>query len=91
MLQSVIETPDFLRDAENSRLTAEERGRIVSLTAAFPKSRSGHSGNWRRPEIRFAKGDKIDLTGAERNELRKELAGLAEDCRNGVRRHVQGW
>jgi hypothetical protein len=39
----------------------------------------------------FAKGDKIDLTMAERNELRKELAGLADDYRDGVRRHVQGW
>jgi hypothetical protein len=39
----------------------------------------------------FAKGDKIDLTMAERNELRRELAGLAEDYRNGVGRHVQGW
>jgi hypothetical protein len=37
MLHSVIETPDFLRDAENSGLTAEERGRIVSLTAAFQR------------------------------------------------------
>jgi len=39
----------------------------------------------------FAKGDKIDLTQAERNELRKELASLAEDYRNRVRHHVQGW
>ena len=37
----------------------------------------------------FAKGDKVDLSQAERNELRKELAGLAEDYREGVRRHVQ--
>jgi hypothetical protein len=121
MLHSVIETPDFLRDAENSGLTAEERGRIVSLTAAFPKAGAdipgtggarkirfagrgkGKSGGYRvisfyaGPDVPvfllnvFAKGDKIDLTKAERNELRKELAGLAEDYRNGVRRHVQGW
>jgi hypothetical protein len=37
----------------------------------------------------FAKGDKVDLSQAERNELRMELAGLAEDYREGVRRHVQ--
>jgi hypothetical protein len=37
----------------------------------------------------FAKGDRIDLTQAERNELRKELAGLADDYRKGVRIHVQ--
>ena len=37
----------------------------------------------------FAKGDKVDLSHADRNELRKELAGLAEDYRRGVRHHVQ--
>ena len=39
----------------------------------------------------FAKGDKVDLSQAERNELRRELAGLAADYRYGVRRYVQGW
>src|ERR1700733_5515008 len=37
----------------------------------------------------FAKGDKVDLSQAERNELRSELAGLAEDYRRGVRLYVQ--
>jgi hypothetical protein len=37
----------------------------------------------------FAKGNKIDLSQAERNELRKELAGLAGDYRRGVRLYVQ--
>jgi hypothetical protein len=37
----------------------------------------------------FGEGDKIDLSPAERNELRKELAGLAEDYRRGVHHHVQ--
>jgi hypothetical protein len=37
----------------------------------------------------FAKGDRIDLTQAERNELRKELVGLADDYRKGVRLYVQ--
>jgi hypothetical protein len=121
MLHSVIETPDFLRDAQKAGLTADERGKIVSLTAAFSKPGAdipgtggarkirfagrgkGKSGGYRAisfyagPDVPvfllnvFAKGDKIDLTKAERNELRKELAGLAEDYRNGVRRHVQGW
>lgn len=36
----------------------------------------------------FAKGDKVDLSQAERNELRQELAGLAEDYRRGVRLYV---
>jgi len=38
----------------------------------------------------FAKGDRVDLSQAERNALRRELAGLAEDYRQGVRRHVEG-
>jgi hypothetical protein len=37
----------------------------------------------------FGKGTKVDLTPAERNELRKELAGLVEDYRKGARRHVR--
>jgi hypothetical protein len=36
----------------------------------------------------FAKGDKVDLSKAERNELRKELSRLAEDYRQGVRLYV---
>src|SRR5271156_6018130 len=38
----------------------------------------------------FAKGDRVDLSQAERNTLRRELAELAEDYRQGVRRHVAG-
>jgi hypothetical protein len=37
----------------------------------------------------FSKGDRVDLSQAERNELRIELAGLANDYRNGVRSHVE--
>ena len=36
----------------------------------------------------FAKGDRIDLTQADRNALREELAGLADDWHEGVRLHV---
>lgn len=35
------------------------------------------------------KGERADLSQAERNELRKELAGYAEDYRTSVRRRVQ--
>lgn len=35
MLHTVIETPDFICDAG---LTAEDRGKIMALTAACPKS-----------------------------------------------------
>ena len=38
----------------------------------------------------FAKGDRVDLSQAERNELRKVLAGVAENYRKGVRSYVQG-
>ncbi len=38
----------------------------------------------------FSKGDRVDLSQAERNELRKELAGLAEDYRTGVHARVKG-
>ena len=38
----------------------------------------------------FSKGDRVDLSQAERNELRKELAGLVEDYRAGVQAHVEG-
>ncbi len=38
----------------------------------------------------FGKGEKVNLTMAERNELRKVLGGLVAEYRKGVRRHVQG-
>lgn len=34
----------------------------------------------------FSKGDKVNLTKAERNELRTELAGLADDYRKGLKK-----
>jgi hypothetical protein len=37
----------------------------------------------------FGKGTKVDLMPAERNELRKELAGLVEDYRRGAKGHVR--
>jgi hypothetical protein len=37
----------------------------------------------------FGKGDRVDLSQAERNELRKELATLADNYRKGVRVYVQ--
>lgn len=38
----------------------------------------------------FAKGDRIDLSAAERNELAKVLASLADAYRKGVRNRVKG-
>jgi hypothetical protein len=37
----------------------------------------------------FGKGDKVDLRESERNQLRKELSGLVDDYRKGVRHHVR--
>jgi hypothetical protein len=37
----------------------------------------------------FSKGDRVDLSQAERNELRRELAGLADDYRKGVHSRVE--
>ncbi len=38
----------------------------------------------------FAKGDRVNLSKAEVNELWRELSGLADDYRKGVRRRVKG-
>ncbi len=38
----------------------------------------------------LAKSVRVDISQAERNELRRELAGLADDYRKGVRIHVHG-
>jgi len=38
----------------------------------------------------FSKGERIDLSQAERNELRAILTGAVEAYRRGVRNHVQG-
>ncbi len=38
----------------------------------------------------FGKGEKIDLTAAERNELRKTLSQIAREYQKGVARHVKG-
>lgn len=36
----------------------------------------------------FAKSERVDLSQADRNELKKELAGLATEYTQGVRSHV---
>ena len=37
----------------------------------------------------FAKGDRVDLSQSNRNRLRKELAGLADDYWKGVHSNVE--
>jgi len=118
-MHSVIETPDFIADANDSGMTEEERSKIVTALALDPlagvaivgtggarKVRFAGRGKGKRGGYRvitffagldvpvfllnvFAKGDRVDLSQAERNELRKELEGLAEDYRRGVRLYVK--
>ncbi len=118
-LHAVIETPDFLADADDALLTAADRTMIVNHFAKNPadgvmikgtggarKVRFGGRGKGKSGGYRvisyydgddtpvfllnvFSKGDKVDLSQAERNELRKELEGLAEDYRRGVRLNVE--
>lgn len=38
----------------------------------------------------FGKGQKINLTAAERNELQRILGEIVSEYQEGVRRHVQG-
>jgi hypothetical protein len=119
-VQTVIETPDFVRDAKAAGITDEERQAIINQLARHPvggdeipgtggarKVRfrgrgKGKSGGYRVITFYsgsdiplfllnvFAKGDRIDLTQAERNELRKVLGDLAKLYREGVRRRVEG-
>jgi hypothetical protein len=37
----------------------------------------------------FSKGERVNLTQAQRNEMKRELAGLVEDYRRGVMRYVR--
>jgi mRNA-degrading endonuclease RelE of RelBE toxin-antitoxin system len=117
-MHAVIETPDYLADAEDAGMTGTEREHVVSFLSMHPEAGDqikgtggarkvrfagrghGRSGGYRvitfysGPDIPlfllnvFAKGDRVDLSQAERNELRKELAGLVEDYREGVRLYV---
>jgi hypothetical protein len=111
----VIETADFLSDAADVGMSAEERALIVNALSEdpmlgtpmvgtggarktrFPIPGKGKSGGYRTVHYYggkdipvfllavFKKNEKDNLTHAERNELKKELAGLAEDYRKSVR------
>jgi hypothetical protein len=119
MAHTVVETPDYLADAKDAGVSAEERSLIVTTLANNPmagdaipgtggarKLRFGAPGRGKRGGYRvitfytgedipvflvaiFAKGTKINLSQAERNELRQELGKLPDDYRYGARRYVQ--
>ncbi|WP_027583713.1 type II toxin-antitoxin system RelE/ParE family toxin [Bradyrhizobium sp. Ai1a-2] len=115
-MHGVIETEDFLRDAADVGMSAEERALIVNALSEdpmlgspmvgtggarkvrFPIPGKGKSGGYRVVHYYggkdipvfmlavFKKNEKDNLTNAERNELKKELAGLAEDYLRSVKR-----
>ena len=113
-MQTVIETPDYLRDVKAARLTESEQAHIVNFIAQHPDAGDeipgtggarkvrfagrgrGKSGGYRvvtfytGPDLPvfflnvFAKGDRIDLSKAERNELKAILSEIVEVYRRGV-------
>jgi hypothetical protein len=119
-MQSVVETPDYLRDAKAAGLGDEEKQTIVDYIATNPKAGDLIVGSGGARKIRFPapgrgksggyrvvtyfggndlpvfllnifkKGDRVNLSKAEINELRGELSHLAYEYREGVRRHVKG-
>ncbi len=86
--------------AQNPTAGHEIKGTGGARKVRFPARGRGKSGGYRvitfysGQDVRvllnvFSKGDRVDLSQAERNEMRKELAGVAEEYRRGVRRYVE--
>ena len=114
-MQTVVETPDFIKDAKAAGLSDEERQEIVNYMAQHPmagveivgtggarKVRFGAKGKGKSGGVRviafysgsdipvfllnvFAKGDKVNLTQAERNALTKILGAVAQAYRKWER------
>ena len=104
-MQTVVETPDYLRDARSAGMADSERQSVVDYVAANPKAGDLIVGSGGARKIRFAApgrgksggyrvvtyyGDRVNLSRAEVNELREELSHLAREYREGVSRHVKG-
>lgn len=118
-MQTVVETPYFLRDARAAGIGESERRRIVDRMAASPEAGDLIVGSGGARKVRFSapgrgksggyrvvtyygggdlpvfllnvfKGDRVNLSRAEINELREELLHLAREYREGVTRHVKG-
>ncbi len=107
-MQTVVETPEYLKDAKMAGLSEEERRAIIDFMAATPdagdempgtggarKVRFAAKGKGKSGGVRvitfysgaeipvfllnvFAKNEKIDLSGAERNVLKMILRRLVE-------------
>ncbi|HJQ57839.1 MAG TPA: type II toxin-antitoxin system RelE/ParE family toxin [Vineibacter sp.] len=119
-MQTVVETPDCLRDAKAARVADDERWSIVDYVAAHPRAADLIVGSGGARKVRFAapgrgksggyrvvthyggghlpvfllnvfkKGDRVNLSRAEIDELREGLSHLAREYREGVLRHVKG-
>lgn len=113
-LHSVVETPEFLRNAKRL-LTDAERNALIDWLAANPRAgdlmpgtggarklRWGVAGKGKRGGVRvityyagpllsvfammvFGKNEKVNLSNAERNELRTVLAEIGRQYRQGAR------
>jgi hypothetical protein len=119
-MQSVVETPDYLRDARAAGIGEDEGRSIVNFIAANPQAGDLIVGSGGARKVRFAapgrgksggyrvvtyyggvglpifllavfkKGNRVNLSRAEVNELRQELAYLASEYRKGVKKNVKG-
>ena len=97
-MHTVTETPDYLRDARAAGLSENERSANVDDVASHPEAGDLIPGTGGARKIRLAgrgkgksaKGDKINLTVAERNEFKTILTEGAAAYRKGLRRHEQG-
>ena len=117
-MHTVIETPDFTRDAADAHLSEDDVAEIVNTISAKPMAGDVMAGTGGARKIRFAgrgkgksggyrvvtyfggedipvfllglfsKGERENLSKAERNELRKELAGLAADYRASTKARI---
>jgi hypothetical protein len=113
-MQTVIETPGFIKDAARAGMSHEEVLVIVNALSAAPRSGDLMPGSGGARKVRFPapgqgkrggyrtvhyyagddvpifllavikKGERSDLSQAEKNELRKELAGIVHDYREAV-------
>jgi hypothetical protein len=107
-MQTVVETPEYLKDAKRAGLSEAERQAIIDFLATRPdagdempgtggarKVRFAAKGKGKSGGVRvitfysgeeipvfllnvFAKNEKIDLTAAERNEMKKILSRLVD-------------
>jgi hypothetical protein len=115
-VQSVVETPAFLRDAKVAGMERDERDALVSFLAMQPDAGEivvGTGGarklRWRRPGAGksggyrvitffagpdvpvfllnvYTKGDRDNLSQAERNIMRDSLGAMVARFRKGSRR-----